>query len=254
MHVFQEVPYHVSAPHWSINLLGLETTTIKLYALLAVAVALPIPKGKMVYIIKPFDLILSADDSYWVGKVVSDVQSATDGREGNLWAHVGVIVDSSVLPLKELKPGELYVYHSSIAIDPVDKRFKKPAKDGEYSGPLIHQLDDYLRYSNIYNVIAIAPLVKSLRNELKRKKNIPQIMSKFHQEKAADVFHDYNAFGHIIIILTRTMSVMRKVVKYFAPMSVMRKVVKYFAPNLLRSCWLSELIFKPANEPHPKEN
>jgi hypothetical protein len=40
-----QYPCHVSAaaPHWSINSLGIETTTMKLYALLAIAVALPIP-------------------------------------------------------------------------------------------------------------------------------------------------------------------------------------------------------------------
>ena len=39
------IPYHVSAtPRWSINSLGFETATMKLYALLAVAVALPIPR------------------------------------------------------------------------------------------------------------------------------------------------------------------------------------------------------------------
>ncbi len=42
------IPYHVSAtPRWSINSLGFETATMKLYALLAVAVALPIPKRRM---------------------------------------------------------------------------------------------------------------------------------------------------------------------------------------------------------------
>jgi hypothetical protein len=161
-----------------------------------VSVAFCVPP---IYIIKPFDLVLKADYDN-VGEIISTAQSATDGSRGNQWTHVGVIVDSSVLPLKELKPGKLYVYHSTNGdTNPVDKRFKKRPKDGEYTGPSIHELDRY--FSNFYknSVIAIAPLVKPLRKEINNKqKDIQEIMQTFHKRMAPYVFTPEGTFTQML--------------------------------------------------------
>jgi hypothetical protein len=95
--------FHTS-PHWSINSLGFETTTMKLYALLAVAVALPIPRERPAVMLEK-DItpksnicqvnLLECADSHITKSCISDYKKCKDpfGPEGKFKSTTQCSID-----------------------------------------------------------------------------------------------------------------------------------------------------------------
>ena len=66
---------------------------------------------------RPFDLVLFKGTDF-VSNTIVDVQfgalPSRDDHEG-LWSHVGILVDTSIMPIKNGIPGKLYIWESILS-------------------------------------------------------------------------------------------------------------------------------------------
>jgi hypothetical protein len=126
------------------------------------------------YQVKPFDLVLFKGDDA-VGKLIQSIEEAhvnAADQTVTKWTHVGIIVDSTVLPLPYMQPNKPYLYESVFSgtilgyqystVQPVDHPFTEEKK--YHSGPQIRPF--YESVLDTAGMIAISPMTPTQRAKI----------------------------------------------------------------------------------------
>lgn len=128
--------------------------------------------------IKPLDIIVFRCDNL-ISNVISTVEKI--GNQSGQWSHVGIVINTSLIKIKNANNNDLYFWESTIF-----KNFPDIETNTNKLGPQIHKLEDILEHYTYNPKICIGWY--HMISNFNMDDNKYKILNNFHEKNYNDIY------------------------------------------------------------------